>query len=198
MCILQSLLTICTELLSAMRASQKPFFNEIITDVPHRWGLTRSFITHNTFPTDVTLEGVLEHVRNALSHPTVSVGTQLPSTGYTTSNDASGIVSAFRFTDSPWVSKGDIFWGASSKKEEKVRKTIEAFEKQHALNGFLAVLHQPDGKFGIAHDGTMFLPVFVIELRLPALIDLAKSLANYLAQPTNEQWDGTSIHQLVA
>jgi hypothetical protein len=30
------------------------------------------------------------------------------------------------------------------------------------------------------------------------LIDLAKCLANYLAQPTNEQWDGKSIHQLVA
>lgn len=55
-----------------------------------------------------------------------------------------------------------------------------------------------DGVFGIAHHGTTFMPVFVIQLPLPALIDLAKCLANYLAQPTNEQWDGKSIHQLVA
>ncbi len=50
-CVLQSLLTTCTELLSDMRAHQKPFFHELITDIPHRWGLTRSFITRNTFPT---------------------------------------------------------------------------------------------------------------------------------------------------
>jgi hypothetical protein len=197
-CVLQSLLTNCTELLSDMRASQKTFFNATITDVPHRWGLTRSFITCNTFPTDVTLEGVLIHVRNALSHPTVSDGARFPSTGYTTSRDTSGLVSAFRFTDSPWVKKGAVYWGATSKKEAKVRKTIEDFERQYALKGFLEVLHQPDGTFGIARDGEPFLPVFVIELPLPALIDLAKGLANYLAQPTIEQWDGQSIHELVA
>jgi len=197
-CVLQSLLTNCTELLSAMRASQKPFFSEVITDVPHRWGLTRSFITHDTFPTDVTLERVLEHMRNALSHPTVSEGTQYASTGYTTSNDASGIVSAFRFTDSPWVNKGSIHWGASSKIEEKVQKTVQIFEKRYKLQEFLAVRRAPDGTFGIAHNGTTFLPVFVIQLPLPALIDLTKCLANYLAQPTNVQWDGKSLHQLVA
>ncbi len=197
-CVLQSLLTNCTELLGAMRRSQKTFFNEVITDVPHPWGLMGSSITQNSFPGDVTLERVLEHVRNALSHPTVSEGTQPFSTGYTTSNDASGLVSAFRFTDSPWVSKGDIFWGALSKNEEKVQKTIDDFERRHMLNGFLEVRRQPDGTFGIAHDGTTFLPVFVIELPLRASIDLAKCLANYLAQPTNEQWDGKLIHQLVA
>ena len=197
-CVLQSLLTSCTELLSAMRASQKPFFSEVITDVPHRWGLTRSFITQDTFPTDVTLERVLEHMRNALSHPTSSESTQHVSTGFTTSNDASGLVSAFRFTDSPWISRGDIYWGASSKKQEKVQKTIQDFERRYNLNGFLALRREPDGTFGVEHNGTTFLPVFVIQLPLPALIDLAKCLANYLAQPTNEQWDGQSIHQLVA
>ncbi len=197
-CVLQSLLTNCTELLSAMRANRKAFFREAITDVPHRWGLTRSHITCNTFPTTVTLERVLIHLRNALSHPTGSVGTDLPSSGYTTSGDASGLVSRFRFTDSPWVSRGRVCWTALSKDEGKVRKTVEAFERQHSLKGFLVVERQPDGNFRVTHDGEPFLPVFVIELPLPALVDLAKCLANFLAQPTNEEWDGKSIHQLVA
>ena len=52
-------------------ASYLHSFTETITDVPHRWGLTRSFIVRNTFPKEVTLEHVLQHLRNALSHPTV-------------------------------------------------------------------------------------------------------------------------------
>lgn len=197
-CVLQSLLTNCTELLLAMRNNQKQFFNEVIPDVRPRWGLTSSFITQNSFPVDVTLERVLTHMRNALSHPTVSEVTQLPSTGYTTSDDASELVSAFRFTDSPWVKKGAIYWGALSDTEEKVRKTIDAFEKDYKVPGYLEVLPRPDGNFGIAHDGKQFLPVFGLELPLGAVIDLAKHLANHLAQPTNEQWNGRSIQQLVA
>lgn len=197
-CVLQALLTNCAELLSSMRAHQKGVFHEVITDSPHRWGLRRSFITHDTFPVDATLEEVLIHLRNAVSHPAGSENSRFPSTGYTTSNDPSGIVSMFRFTDSPWVNKDDVFWGASSKNEGKVQNTIENFERKYRLNGFLEVLRQPDGKFGIGHDGMMFLPIFVIELPLPAMIDLVKGLANYLAQPTIEQWDGQSIHELVA
>jgi hypothetical protein len=198
-CVLQSLLTNCTELLAAMRESQKTFFRTAITDAPHPWGLMRSFVTQNTFPGDATLEGVLEHMRNALSHPTVVEGAELAATGYTTSNDASGLVSAFQFTDSPWVSKGKVFWQALSKSEEKVRDCMEDFERRHKMpTGVLEVRPQLDAKFGIVQDGERYLPVFVIEVPLGALIDLAKCLANYLAQPTNEQWDGHSIHELVA
>jgi len=108
------------------------------------------------------------------------------------------MVSAFRFTDSPWVKKGTVFWGASSRREGAVRKTIETFETQHAQRGFLEVRRQQDGTFDIIHGGAMFLPVFVIELPLSALITLAMCLANYLAQPTIEQWDGQSSTELVA
>lgn len=197
LCVLQSLLTNCTELLGVMKPKQKQLFHEAITEVHHPWGLMSSLITQ-TFPGDVTLEKVLTHLRNAVSHPTVREGRH-PSTGYTTSNDASGIISAFRFTDSPWVKNGQTLWGkALSRDEDKVRRTLEKFERDYKLNGFLEVRRRPDGKFEIAHDGQQYHPVFVIELPLSAMIDLALHLANYLAQPTNEDWDGQTILQLVA
>lgn len=196
-CVLQSLLTNCTELLGAMKRSQRMSFNDVITDRPHRSGLTTSFITENTFPGDVTVEGVLEHLRDALSHPTVAEGLY-PGTGYTTSNDPSGLVSAFCFTNSPWIKKGQIFWGALSDKEEQVRQTMERFERHRRVDGYLEVRRQADGKFGILHEGVTFLPVFAIALPLRALIDLTIFVANYLAQPTNEEWDGKAIESLVA
>ena len=198
LCVLQCLLTNCIELLAAMEIDQKAFFKETIKDVPHRWGLTRSFITCNTFPIEVTLEGVLEHLRHAVSHPTSSESSKFSSTGYTTSPDASGLVSVFRFTDSPWVKNGGEKSLALSTDKGNLRSRIKRFEKEHSLSGYLAVSPQPDGTFSIVHEGELFMPIFTIELPLPALVDLTRSLANHLAQPALEQWDGKLIHQLVA
>jgi hypothetical protein len=83
-CVLQSLLTNCTELLSGMRKNQKPFFKDLLSDAPHEWGLRRSFVEQDTFPIDLPLERVLEHLRNALSHPTAPGSGSYLSTGYTT------------------------------------------------------------------------------------------------------------------
>ena len=90
------------------------------------------------------------------------------------------------------------FSGAASNDEKTGTKDHESIREEHSLSGFLAVGPERDGKFSIVHGGELFLPVFTMELPLPALIDLAKGLANRLAQPMNEQWDGRSIHQLVA
>jgi hypothetical protein len=68
-CVLQSLLTNCTELLSGMRKNQKPFFKDLLSDAPHEWGLRRSFVEQDTFPIDLPLERVLEHLRNAFKSP---------------------------------------------------------------------------------------------------------------------------------
>jgi hypothetical protein len=46
---------------------------------------------------------LIEHLRNAVSHPTVRVA-ERPTTGYTTVEDGSGFVVRLRFTDSPDVS----------------------------------------------------------------------------------------------
>lgn len=53
-------------------------------------------------------KSIISHLRNALSHPMVSI-VDLPVTGYTTVEDGTGLIGRFRFTDSPNVtSKGKL------------------------------------------------------------------------------------------
>lgn len=197
-CVLQSLLTNCIELLTQMQDHQRPLFDEPIPDVRPRWGLTRSFIARDDFPGDLTLKRTLTHMRHAVSHPTAVVGPQFPSTGYTTLPDGSGLISGFRFTDSPWVKNGKRWEPVMPSTERAMRAQISKFERDHDVTGYLEVLSQPDGSFEIAREGHVYWPLFVIELPLQALTDLAKHLANHLAQPTRERWDGRSIRHLVA
>lgn len=51
---------------------------------------------------DLTGAGILEHLRNAVSHPVPALQADLPMTGYTTI-PSDGRISGFRFTHSPWV-----------------------------------------------------------------------------------------------
>jgi len=171
-CVLQSLLTNCTELLRAMEDHQRQFFKQAITDERPCWALTRSLIMENSFPGDVTLERMLIHMRNALSHPTAAEPTALPATGFTTSNDPSTRVSAFRLTDSPWVKDGALHWPALPMTEKKAGAKIDAFEEEYRGSGYLDVVGS-DGQFRIARDGKPYLPVFVVELPLVVVINLA-------------------------
>ena len=63
----------------------------------------------NTFQGgDPDAKAVLEHIRNALSHPRMKA-TEPPTTGYTTIEDGSGLVARLRLVDSPDLSsKGHL------------------------------------------------------------------------------------------
>jgi hypothetical protein len=195
-CVLQSLLTNCTELLRAMEDHQKQFFTQAITDERPCWALTLALIAHNSFPGNVTLERMLIHMRNALSHPTAAKATVLPATGFTTSNDPSSRLSAFRLTDSPWEKDGALHWPALPMTEKKARAKIDSFEEEYRGEGFLDIVGSAS-QSRIARDGKPYLPVFVVELPLAVVINLAVELAR-LAQPTQEEWNGNSINSLVA
>jgi hypothetical protein len=133
-----------------------------------------------------------------MSHPTSpEKEPHYPSTGYTTLPDNSGIISRFLFTDSPWVSRGSIFSQASSLNEQKVREYAKKFEEKHTRMG-LTVERNSQGRFEIRKDNQIYIPVFEAELTIASLRGLAVELANYLAQPTIDDWDGKTIHQLVA
>lgn len=56
------------------------------------------FVTRN----ELTGAGILEHLRNAVSHPVPALLSALPMTGYATVPRDGGIW-GFRFTHSPWV-----------------------------------------------------------------------------------------------
>jgi hypothetical protein len=62
----------------------------------------------NSFPARPDAKAVVEHLRNALSHPTMR-DKNPPTTGYTTVGDGSGLIARMRFTDSPDLnSKGNL------------------------------------------------------------------------------------------
>jgi hypothetical protein len=196
-CVIQSLLTICSELLSAMKYSKKVDWSKAVTDVPRWWGVKRSFIKKNTFPTDCTYEDFIEHLRNALCHPTSSDREpKYLATGYTTLLDGSGFVTGFSFTDSPWVSKGSIHSRASSHTLEKVEKTVTIFKDKHGSIE-LDIERDQHGRYQIFCNNEIYLPVFVAEIALPDLLNLAIELANHLAQPTQKKWDGVTINRLI-
>jgi hypothetical protein len=131
-CILQSLLTICQELINAMKRSRSELWFTPVHDVPLLLGVSRRFVRKDTFqPYELTYSRFIEHLRNALSHPTSpEKEPYYSSTGYTTLPDNSGIISRFLFVDSPWVIRGEICSRPSSPpNEQKVKEFATAFEQ---------------------------------------------------------------------
>lgn len=200
-CMLQALLTNCWQLIEAMKQNQKPLWLETVTDVPGLFGIRRSYVKENTFSLDHTLtySEFVEHLRNALSHPThPEKSPNLPSTGYTTLPDKTGIICRFRLIDSPWIDRGKMQSGYTGN-EDKVNKAAERFrKKQNYPCGTLDVRKNTSGGYEIFRENKPYIPIFEAEIPLDALKTLAMELANYLAQPTREDWDGKSITRLVA
>src|SRR5471032_997178 len=101
-CILQNLLTTCTELLKSMsrKEEQVKYLTADIEKAPV-WGLRPNMI-ENTFRGQLTSEVVFRRLRNALSHPTaLDLNGRFPSSGYTTIPDVSGTIRRYCFVNSP-------------------------------------------------------------------------------------------------
>jgi hypothetical protein len=197
-CALQALLTNCTELMSAMKHHQQGFWPDSITDIPGHWGIKRSFVVSNTFPDELTYKKFITHLRNALSHPTSpNKAPKHPTTGYTTLPDGSGVITRFCFTDSPWVAMGCIHSKASSSDKKKVKSTLDSLKRNTQQTDGLEVKLNGE-KYQIYRGNEIYLPIFEAELSLSALTDLAIELANHLAQPIEDSWDGRTIQRLVA
>ena len=202
-CILQALLTQCTELLDYMESESitREFFEHDIEIAPHSWGLSQAVVTVDKFPGPLTLRRVLTHVRNAVSHPSFrSPDSLFTPTGFTTTGSAPGEpIVTYRFTDSPWVKDGKRYYkgrlpGAT---ESEVRGKAKQFDREWGSDGYLTVLTAPDSSFDLGRDGDVYWPIFEIELPLLRLRQLAIELANYLAHKTLRDWDGRTIQRFV-
>lgn len=197
-CVLQALLTSCAELLQSLTRIRKGPWSEPLLDIPHQWGLDRRFVVKNTFPGLLTYERFVEHLRNALCHPTSpDKSPGLPSTGYSTIPQSSGMVGAFRFIDSPWIDRGAFYSSYKNKKRKSVDTALEKFAKRYPEND-LGVSSDERGYFFVTQDGRPYVPLFVAEIPLSGLVAVALELANYLAQPIDDSWDKTSVKSLVA
>jgi len=198
-CTLQSLLTICKELIDATKEHRKELWSATVYDFPGWLGMSRRFVKRDTFcPCELTYDRFIEHLRNAVSHPTSSEKRPFhPSTGYTTVPDYSGTISRFLFIDSPWVHRGEADSRACSSNEERVKDFAGRFQTKYPSVG-ITVRRESQGKYQIYKDEKVYIPVFEIEFSIVSLRSLMIELANYLAQPTIDHWDGKTIQRLVA
>jgi len=196
-CVLQSLLTNCCELFQEMKNANREIWKKPIHDVPSRFGLKRSFVETDTFSEHTTYDEFITHLRNALSHPTYSKKPQDHfSTGYISLQNQTGLIAKFIFIDSPWVSRGKIRNNVSNKNKDTVDTRLKEFKRDNPGCGELEV-KSLDGKYKIFKGTEPFTPIFKAIISIDDLKKLAKELANYLAQPTEEGWDGKSINRLV-
>jgi len=170
-----------------------------VYDVPGWLGISRRFIRKDTFhPHELTYDRFIEHLRNAVSHPTVPEKRPFhPSTGYTTLLDHSGTISRVLFVDSPWVHRGEVDSRACSSDKERVTNFAKCFETKYPPVRLL-VEQNSQAKYVICREREIYIPVFEVEFTIASLRLLAIQLANYLAQPTIDHWDGKTIQQLVA
>jgi hypothetical protein len=204
-CVLQALLTQCTELLDFLSNDipTKEFFGHDISKEPHPWGVSQALVTRNTFPGSVTLRRLLTHMRNALSHPSFGgAESEIPPTGYPTVGSPAGSpIVTYQFTVSPWVKNGRRRHRGRQvlpcNTEGDAQDLATQFNERRPVDDHLFVIANPDGTFDLGRDGKVYWPIFQIELPLVQLRKLAIELANYLANKTLRDWDGRTIHRFV-
>ncbi len=203
LCILQSLLTQCAELIKQMSKIESFDWEQAVTDIPTRWGLRRGFIKEDTNPETLTYRKFLEHLRNACSHPTDLALESFPmSTGYSTIPGPTGLVEAFEFVDSPSVQNGRLRKQFRSNVRQVVQNTVTTLnnawmeENQTSEEPFHVV--RIGEEYQVYKNDNEYVRLFRAIIPLSDLTETVKFLANYLAQPSQHAWDGKTIKQLVA
>jgi hypothetical protein len=192
-CILQSLLTTCTELMRAMSSHEQRRDNlgaEI--GIPSPWGLRPEMVVRNTFRGSLTVELVLRRMRNALSHPTgLDISDSFPASGYTTIPDGSGAIRQYCFVNSPDTRRGrPKHWDLPGDAEK-------ALEKERADMPEDVTVIVKNGRFCFGRNGQPFARIFEVRLTVEEIRQLVTGLSNYLAQPIQEDWDGVTIRPLL-
>ena len=188
--VLQNLLTNCSEHIKNM-TSYCSIFQKDIGSVG--WGLKEDCWDENTYNEDLILGNFIKRVRNAISHPTeLNIERDFPSTGYTTLRDASGVIKTFQFIDSP-----DTKWNRQKSFREQ-REIIEYIRRNE--DTFPKDIHYSEigSKYYLTVNSKRFIRISRINLSVEELASFVKNLANYLAQPIYENWDGQTIKWLLA
>lgn len=200
--VLQNLMTYCNEYVRLMTDSKRrnSIFNQEVSE--SIWGIDdRCWIKH-TFNEKPTLENFITRIRNSVCHPTnIDVYSDFPSTGYTTIKNPLGIIDRFRFINSP-----DTRYNRLKELDEKA-----LFSTIYIRNSNNNKIHEEfpedisymkipgnEEKYQLIWNGKPFIRISIIDLSVKQLGVFVKSLANYLAQPIQKEWDGVTIKELIA
>ena len=193
-CVLQALICNLKEHIEQLKDFQRSYFYSPLPDIGTT-GLKRHHIKKYTYAAPLSYYMALTSIRNALSHPTHAEQTSpFPSTGYTTIKSESGLVSTFRFIDSPWIKEGRL----KDRWLDKDRIKLES-KRKNLGNEFptLEVAQNESGKWQFFNDGKPYIPLFEAEVPLEDLIQYTFQIANQLAQPSQLDWDGHTIVDLL-
>ena len=193
--LLQSLLAIYVELRKRKRPVFKEVFGRPLLHIPDSYGINfdmvKSFSYFDKFAhkEDMTIDFVLESIRNALSHPCPIYDVQNQRTGYATVVGQSGIVEQFKFVWSPDVNgvSGRLIKCEKNDAEDILNKiselnpnhgiTLQAVPTRSAANPSYQLVYA---------NGDRFVKKMVIEVPLGALKTLVQGLSEYLGRPIEE------------
>ena len=196
--VLQNLSTNCDEYIKQMTKGKgkNTIFKKHFSET--KWGIDESCWIKNTFNEERNLKNFINKIRNSVSHPTaIDPHAALPSTGYSTIKDGSGIIKKFRFINSPDSSKNRP---KQFDTEERVKSYIKNNKTQ--LPDDISYTGTPMGRKKIMYILTRNTEIFgrisIIEMTVEQLGVFVKKLTNYLAQPIQINWDGETIEDLIA
>lgn len=166
-CLLQAVLTICVETMRRKRGSLSMELDRALkvslSKQPARFGFGEECVEiwgHDRRPP--SYRGLIEVIRNALSHPTSQSEDGLPTTGYTTVLDGTGLIESLRFVMSPWVGRNG---GGKRVAEKEFQRELDK-AKQLLAAGQAPNFHwrKQDGAFCLELEGQPFAPHTIVTL----------------------------------
>lgn len=200
--VLQNLMTNSNEYVRQMTKSARrnSIFNKEISE--SIWEVDDKCWIKHTFNEKPTLQNFITRIRNSVSHPTnIDVESDFPSTGFTTIKNQSGVIDRFRFINSPDTRNNRL-------KELDEKQVINTIYQRNSNNKRIheefpedisyRKIPKNEEKFELISNGEPFIRISIIDLSVKQLGLFVKNLANYLAQPIQEDWDGVTIKDLIA
>jgi hypothetical protein len=203
LCLLQNLLTNCKELVEAMaRDNGEELGLKVPLSLMSDWGLGPDVVHEDSFEGTSTVEELLVHLRNAMSHPTgTNLDARFPSTGYNSLSDSSKMIRAIGFCDSPDTKDNrPLSWQIKERAIDYL-KICQRPSRKYPWNmvpSDVQIAQSGHNGFGMFRFGQPYARVFVVVLTAHQLRSLIIGLSNLLAQPAREYWDGKTVTKLIA
>lgn len=195
LCLLQSLLTTCSESIKKNRYLNMQALRDLssmrLAKDPIRLGLDAECIDYYSGEfASITYSGLLGCLRDALSHPNNQDDSNLalPVTGYTTSNAASGNIEQIIFVWSPWVCERkrqlkDIFRPHSgAENRRRLDRECRNLKVKLGIND-LEIREAPGGYLEVMREGHAFRPEIRVRLTTTQIRTLTLELSQLLAEP---------------
>ncbi len=191
--LLQTMLTSSLEALEARRSKAlNAGAGRSLLDDPAQFGLNPGCILQSwSSARALTYWDVFKCLRNALSHPGTQGNSRYERTGFTSDQSGSASVTAYVFTQSPWVnSKGSALTPTYAPKGRDIDSKRQL--EEHARNWGdknavkdLVVLKDAAGFWRVHRDDEPFVPVLQLRLGVVQLRTLTLVLSDLLSEAVN-------------